>query len=988
MSRDTSPARWAPLFVLGAGLLATVLITLEYSRALDARNRFRFHNQVLYIESRITDRVESTVALLRGGAGLFAAVPGVDAEAFRAFVMRVRLGDYYPGIQGIGWSRRLPPEEKDALERAMRARGAEGFHVWPEGARGEYHAILFLEPQDRRNRAALGYDMFTDPTRRAAMERARDEGVPVASGMVTLVQEIDGPHQAGYLIYVPVYEGGAIPYTLEGRRARLSGFVYSPIRVGDFLNAVFARQGVPEVGFEVYDGHEARPDSLMYRYPEEPVADPRFTTMRTITVAGRPWTLAFASRPEFERQTPSDSAALAAVGGALLSLLLAGITWAQVMARRRADETAANLRHSEHELGLQREWFRTTLASIGDAVIATDLAGRVTYLNAMAQALTGWPRDEAIDRPLEEVFRIVNEATHEPRENPISLVLRHGSAKGLANHTLLIARDGTERPIDDSAAPIRDEAGNMTGVVLIFRDVTERRRVEEARQLAAAEAKRSQERLHFALEAAHMAVWEWDIQPGVVRESKEMGPLFGREAGWSHADYQSLLADVYREDRERVDRLLAQAIVDCVEFETEFRVLWPDGSVHWLGARGQVLCDEGGRPVTLVGVLFDIDARKQAEEALKESARSKDVFLATLAHELRNPLATISNALHVMKLAGSREPALERLRRMATRQMEHLVRLVDDMLEVSRMTQGKIRLVMRRVELSSVVNDALEASRSAIASGGHRLSVTLHPEPLYIDADPVRITQVIANLLNNAAKYTHDNGYIWLTTERDGDQAVVRVRDNGIGIAPEMLPRIFDLFVQGDSTPGQTQGGMGIGLTLVRTLVEMHGGGVEARSGGVGQGSEFIVRLPLASPPRTAGEEVEVAETSVPATGQARRVLVVDDNRDSAESVGVVVEMLGHQVQLAHNGPAALEKAAAFRPEVVLLDIGLPGMDGYEVARRLRQVLPDAVLAAMTGWGGEEDRRRCQEAGFDHHLLKPVDMDALGEVLAHHRGEG
>lgn len=981
MTRTLHLERWTPLFVLFAGLLATALVSLEYHRALAARNELRFQNQVQYLANRIVDRVETTLALLNAAAGMFAAHGEPSREEFRAFVERLMLRQRYPGIHGIGWTRRLTEQEKPAVEQALRAQGQAGFRVWPENTGLETHSILYLEPLDKRNEAALGFNMFSEPRRRAAMERARDEGSPAASAQVTLLQEIEGPRQPGFLIYVPVFKGGAVPPTTALRRALLAGFVYSPIRVGDFLDAMFVAAGLRSIGIEAYDGDDTTEANLIYRYRGERHATPQFAAHQRLSIAGRPWTVLFTSEPQFERTLAPDAVPLVAVGGVLLSLLLSGITWTLVIGRRRADLAAESLRRSQHELGLQREWFRTTLASIGDAVIATDLRGRITYLNPVAEALTGWRWEEALERPSEEIFRVLQEATGESAGNPVYRVINDERVEGPTANTLLVARDGTQRPIDESAAPIRDEAGKVTGVVLVFRDVSDRRRVEEARMLAAAELKRSQDRLHLALEAAHMAVWEWHIPSDSLRESQQMGPLLGREPGWSHTDYESLLADIHHEDRARVDDMLAAAIGQCREFESEFRVVWPDGSTHWLGVRGQVVPDEAGHPTLVVGVLFDIGARKHAEQVLHETARSKDVFLAILAHELRNPLATISNALNAMKISGTVNPSLVRLREMAERQMEHLVRLVDDMLEVSRMTQGKIRLVKKTIELGAVVNDALEACRPLFDAAGHRLIQRLSAEPLYLHADPVRITQVIANLLNNAAKYTPRNGEICLETARHNGCAVIRVRDNGIGIAAEMLPRVFELFVQVEATPGQTQGGMGIGLTLAKALVELHGGSIEARSAGPGQGSEFIITMPLTEePPKRKGSEMH--DEDVSAEGAARRVLVVDDNEDSAESVGVVVEMLGHEVQVAHDGPSALAQAASYHPEVVLLDIGLPGMDGYEVARRMKAVVPDAVLAAMTGWGGEDDLRRCREAGFHHHLLKPVDIDTLSAILA------
>lgn len=362
---------------------------------------------------------------------------------------------------------------------------------------------------------------------------------------------------------------------------------------------------------------------------------------------------------------------------------------------------------------------------------------------------------------------------------------------------------------------------------------------------------------------------------------------------------------------------------------------------------------------------------------LRETDRLKDEFLAMLAHELRNPLAPIRNALYLVRMQQEEQP--EHIRQayaMMDRQLDHLVRLVDDLLDVSRITRGKINLQKERVDLATVVSRALESSRPLVESRGHHLEITFAEEPLPLDADPVRLSQVFLNLLNNAAKYTPRGGRIWLSVEREGPSALVRIRDNGIGIPAAMLSRIFDLFTQVDRTIERTEGGLGIGLTLVRRLTEMHGGTVQAYSAGLGQGSEFVLRLPLAfdPPPRETTDRPRDREQIA-----SRRILIVDDNRDSANSLAKLLQMLGHEVQTAADGMQALRQIGASQPEIVILDLGMPGMTGFEVARHLRQMkqVRQPLLIALTGFGTEEDRRMTQEAGFDAHLVKPVDLGAL-----------
>jgi signal transduction histidine kinase/ActR/RegA family two-component response regulator len=400
--------------------------------------------------------------------------------------------------------------------------------------------------------------------------------------------------------------------------------------------------------------------------------------------------------------------------------------------------------------------------------------------------------------------------------------------------------------------------------------------------------------------------------------------------------------------------------------------------------------DAGGTLTGFSKILRDMTERKCAELQLQEQAvalkladRSKNEFLATLAHELRNPLAPIRNALQVMRLAGGDGKAVDQSRAMIERQVQQMVRLVDDLLDLSRISSGKLELRRKRIELAGVINAALEASHPLIEACGHELTVTLPPEPVHLDADPTRLAQVFLNLLNNAAKYTPQGGHIWLTVERQNGEAVVRVRDTGVGIAAEMLPRIFELFTQVEGTLERSHGGLGIGLALVRRLVEMHGGTVEARSEGLGRGSEFLVRLPvLAQPPQE--QPVASGDNEKVAAAPKRRILVVDDNRDSATSLGMMLSLMGNETRTAHDGIEAVEMAAAFRPNVMLLDIGLPKLNGYDACRRIREQPwgKVMVIVALTGWGQEEDKRRSSEAGFNQHMVKPVDPAALETLLA------
>ncbi len=529
------------------------------------------------------------------------------------------------------------------------------------------------------------------------------------------------------------------------------------------------------------------------------------------------------------------SAGLAA-GLTALVLVTAFVTLQQRSFRSRA--VAAD------ELFEQKELFRTTLASIGDAVISTDRGARVTFLNPVAEQLTGWRSSEAEGEPLASVFEIVNEETRAPVQNPALRALRDGSVVALQNHTVLVAKSGAETPIDDSAAPIRDAHGMMTGAVLIFRDITE---------------------------------------------------------------------------------------------------------------------------------------RKAAERALRDADRRKDEFLAVLAHELRNPLAPMRNALEIVRLSADDPAVVGKVRGTMERQVEHMVRLTDDLLDVSRITRNRLELRRKPVDLSVVVHRAMESSDPLLKERRHSVSLALPSTPLVVDADESRLAQVLYNLLGNAAKYTHPGGRIHVQARRDGPDAIITISDNGIGIARENLQSVFEMFTQVDASLERSQGGLGIGLTLSRRIVELHGGTIEAASEGSGRGSTMTVRL-RAVESVSGIEPVPVRTFALP---RGRRVLIADDNRDSADTLASMLEMVGHDVRVCYDGVNALTQAELFRPEIMLLDIGMPVLNGLELAERVRERPWGANirLIALTGWGQPEDIKRSQRAGFDHHLVKPVELARLQELI-------
>jgi PAS domain S-box-containing protein len=753
-----------------------------------------------------------------------------------------------------------------------------------------------------------------------------------------------------------------------------------------------------------------------------------------------------------------------------------------------ANQTAIVLqrRRAEDQTHEQRERLLVTLASIGDAVLTTDISGRITFLNPIAESLTGWSLEDALGKPMVDVFQIINEVTLAPVENPVDKVLRSGTIVGLANHTLLIAKDGTRRPIDDSAAPIRGKGGEIVGCVLVFRDISEKQRVELELRKAGEQARTILESItdaFFALSRDWRFTYVnpqaervlarakgdlvgtviWDEYPGLHHSEFEQvyraaangiagsvtsyfpdharwyevhaypapdgiavyfrnvseqrlvdaklreveaqlramtdnipqlswmaaadGSMFWFNRRWydyTGTTFEEMQGDGWKRvvgpaELARVTRSFTNSIESGEPWEDTFALRRHDGELRWHLSRAMPIKNEEGMVLRWFGSNTDITEQRKMASDLAEADRRKNEFLATLAHELRNPLAPIRTGLQVLKLSADHAQA-EQARSMMDRQLGQMVRLVDDLMDISRITSGKIELRKEPVQLAAVINSAIETSRPLIDQMGHALKVTLPDEPTAVSADLTRLAQVFMNLLNNAAKYSERGGQIELTAERHGRDVTVSVKDHGIGIEASHLPTIFDMFSQVDRSLEKAQGGLGIGLTLVRRLVEMHGGTVHARSDGPSMGSEFIVHLPIVMEV-APGENVAPQQAPTPVS--PLRILVVDDNQDGADLLAMMLESMGNNIRVAYDGEEAVAATLDFRPDVVLLDLGLPKLNGYDACRLIRaqEGGKELLLIAQTGWGQSADRERTRAAGFDHHLVKPLDPHALRKLL-------
>jgi PAS domain S-box-containing protein len=639
----------------------------------------------------------------------------------------------------------------------------------------------------------------------------------------------------------------------------------------------------------------------------------------------------------------------------------------QSTARRKSDREPREWQEIEDSLRRQSQILEVTLASIGDAVIVTDVQGRITFLNSVATALTAWSMDAAQGRPLTEVFHIVNERTRRPVENPVERVLQTGAIAGLANHTVLLARDGRAIPIDDSAAPIRLPDGTLFGAVLIFRDITERRRAEHARAWLAA-----------IIESSDDAIISKTLDGVVTSWNAAAARIFGYSPEEVVGKPITVIIppELHGEELQVLEKLRRGERVE--HFET-VRVT-KDGRRLDISLTVSPVRDEHGEIVGASKIARNITGRKHAERLLRDAEHRKDEFIAMVAHELRNPLAPLRHAAEMLCASEHENPTVQTACGILDRQLRQMSRLVDDLLDFSRIRTGQLELREEIVDLSALLHGVESSLRPSFEASQQKLLVDVPAEALFVQGDRTRLIQVFTNILQNANKYTPHGGRVTVQLRSHADEGVVTVRDTGIGIPPAMLDRVFEMFTRVDRSRQHASDGLGLGLTLAKRLVELHGGRIEARSEGQDRGSEFIVHLPVRKMPvAVQGDAAQAASVPVP-----RRILIADDNEDAALSLSMLLQLVGHQTRVAHDGVAAVEVADAFHPEVVLLDLQMPRLDGHNAARQIaaRPWASKVLLVALTGWSRQMADRENEPEVFHHVLVKPVEKSRLLEVLA------
>ncbi|HEV2704825.1 MAG TPA: CHASE domain-containing protein [Pyrinomonadaceae bacterium] len=859
---------WSPYLVLAASLALTALAAYYVASSIRTADRLRFENAARRTQDAIEDRLDTYVALLSAGGGLFAARPDAGRAEFHAFAQQLDLRRRYPGAQGFGFAARVPATEADRVTARLREReGERAFRIRPEGQREEYFPILYLEPADERNAAAIGFDMFSEPVRREAMERARDTAAPAATGRVTLVQEIGPEKQAGFLIYVPVYEGDTAPASVEERRARLRGFVYSPFRADDLLQGIFGAERNPLVAFDVFDGADTRPENLLHRSDHagnNRDAAPRFDLTTRLDAPGRQWTLHFVSRPGADLGPGRWFVSYVLIGGLLFSLVLFAVVRSQARARRAAERAAEELRASERR-------FRTLVeqSPLSTQIFAPD--GRTLRVNRAWEKLWGVTLERLGEYNILQDAQLVEKGIMpyivrgfggETVEVPAILYDPEETIPGKTEH------ENPQRWVQAIIYPVKDEQGRVSEVVLVHEDITERRRLEE-------------------------------------------------------------------------------------------------------------------------------QLRARAEE-LSEANRLKDEFLATLSHELRTPLTAILGWAKLLRLerfdAAATARAIETIERNAIAQTQ----LIDDLLDVSRVITGKLRLNVRPVNLSPIIEAAALSARPAAEARGVELLIDVDERVGPVSGDADRLQQVVWNLLSNAIKFTPRGGRVEVHLRRVEAQAEVVVTDTGQGIAQEFLPFVFDRFRQADGAITREHGGLGLGLAIVRHLVELHGGQIRAESEGAGRGATFRMSFPLLptreeepGAPRPQTFDEARADAHAPAQSEPLggvSVLVVDDDEDTRVLLKSLLNRRGAHVAAVASAAEALDALDRAQFDVLVSDIGMPHADGYELIKRVRGLAAERgghmPAIALTAYAHAEDRTRALDAGFQLHVAKPVIPEELVAAVA------
>jgi two-component system CheB/CheR fusion protein len=640
------------------------------------------------------------------------------------------------------------------------------------------------------------------------------------------------------------------------------------------------------------------------------------------------------------------------------------------------------------------------------SICVTDVNGIITLFNSGAEQMLGYQAAEMVGKRTPATMHLASEVERRGKELSrefgreicgFEVFVAYAKAgKFERREWTYVRKDGQRFTVNLVVTAVRKSTGEITGFLGVAEDISERKRSEQA-------LRKSEERFDLAVAGSNDGIWDWDVRTNEVYYAPRFKELLGFRDDEFDNKFAAFETALHPDDRQRTLEQIQRHLKEREPYDVEYRLLTNCGEYRWFRARGQAIWNESGQAIRMAGSLTDITESKQAEVALEQNAAEiqhayetlrvaeaearkavdeRDQFLAMLSHELRNPLSAIRNGMGILGHVHADRDAIEHAIKAIQRQVHHMSCLLDDLLDVARITQGKIGFRPRSLDLNELMLESAEAIQPIMDARGHEFSILPDPEIVALEGDPTRLLQIIENLLTNAAKYTPHGGKIAAVLEKQGDFCELCVRDNGRGIDPDLLEEIFNMFFQSNHALDRSEGGMGVGLTLVRALVEMHGGTISAKSDGLGKGSRFVVRLPLMAGPASPSDKGIVAET-----GGTARIVLIEDNQDSREMLQTLLRLEGHQVESVEDGQKGLDTILQQRPDIAVIDIGLPIMDGYEVARRVRKhfTKSEVLLVALTGYGQEQDREAAYQAGFDEHLVKPVNLEKLKLLLQQSR---
>ena len=925
-----------PYLILLLGFCFTVVVYYYFSQLTYQQDQIRFSSSVQEIEDEVDLRVATSIALLRAGTGLFAASDSVEASEFEKFVKQIELEKNYRGVLGIGYSVRFSAADKANVVATMKQQGFKDFEVWPDDSpRNEYNAIIYLQPGNEPNRLALGYDMGTEATRRVAMEAARDEGKPVASGRVQLVQEQrfpDSEKQLGFLIYMPVYRNDADLSTVAARRKALVGFVYSPFRIKDFLDPATTTKNL-DVSFEVYDGTEVNPQNLISKPANDVSTRPVFTQNRPLDVAGRRWTLAFATKPSFESHSSRSFLKYTLILGGLLSLLFAAVTRAEIRARSRAEHSADELKKSETTIRntlQERERAEEALRTTSEALRDADQRALLEY-----------------ERLLERI-KVFAQALGTARElHAIFSALRHFTNVSVPCNGFFVS---LYDPIRDVRTCCYGWADNAELNVSELPPMPVTARGPNSRAVRSGEVVITNDYMRAT-----------QANPGVI-----VGPDNGLRPDSSMA----------------VPMAVMGRIIGTIEVQSYEKNVYRPEHVTAMSMAANLTA------VAIENVRL-LELERTARQAAEESNRLKDEFLATVSHELRTPLTAILGWSRLLESGTLDDSVTQQAVEVIWRNAKAQAQIVDDILDVSRIITGNLYLDLDPLEVVPVVENAINVVRPTADAKGITIEKYFDPKPAMVSGDANRLQQVVWNLLSNAVKFTDSGGRVRIKVSRVGGVVEVSVSDTGKGISKEFLPYVFDRFRQADSTTTRQHGGLGLGLAIARHLVEIHGGTIDAESGGDGRGATFTIRLPVIVETSRAKSVPEEDHHKLAHSQQllsGLNVLLVDDDSDTLTLMATALKRRQANVTAVSSAGEAIQAITRNRPDVLVSDIAMPDEDGYGLIRKIRALENGASenipAVAITAYAKEEDRERALSAGFQIYLAKPVELTELISVVA------